>query len=120
MSDAYSFITELIEFFRTGETGLSLTKTVRKTDRKALRIVVIKLLAWLKRESKNKTVRPYSLNHDFPWCNTLITLVKDDEGFRSLLVINDNAVALNPNIPEDESAKITAACATAYNPPLMR
>jgi hypothetical protein len=120
MSNPYSFIIELIEFFKTGATSQFLTKTVEKTDRQALRVVVIKVLAWLKCESKRKTVRSLSLNRDFQWCSTLIALVKADDGFRSLLVIDDNTLSLNPNIPEEESSKITAACASAYNPRLMR
>jgi hypothetical protein len=114
-----NFAVEMIGFLGTGKTDHHLTNAQSSVGDYRLRVVVINLLNWLKRESQQTKPRALSLSSDNEWCNVLKMLIKDDAGFRSLFVLNNNSVELSPAISEAEVREITTMCAAAYNPPLM-
>ena len=73
--------------------------------------IITDVLAWLRLEYKRErwiaegrkiSMRPLSLDDNYPWCQVLKVLVEEEELFKNNFIITNNKFDFAPNITEEE------------------
>lgn len=101
-------IDRFIQYSKSGDIKLLVENT--NISQRDLNIVIIEILDWLRLEhkrtiwkesGKNIKLKSLSLNTEYPWCNNLSRLVKNEEIFKKCFMIKDNKFDFNQIVEVD-------------------
>lgn len=84
-----------------------------------LRILAIKLLAWMKAQHRSRKLRPLTLADDFTWCNDLRHVLRYDDTLTAVFAIKDHTLNFVDSLPTSERLALCETVDSRYRPPLM-
>jgi hypothetical protein len=111
-------VNELLDYVEKGRSAVWLALVEQQIGCERLRIVVIKILAWLKSQNRLRTKRPLDLNMAYPWCADLIDLLAPNVHLVSIFIISENTFDFREDVDEELRNEIRATVDRDYNPPL--
>ena len=79
-----------------------------------LRLVEIKLLGWLERQSRSDSEITLSLAQGFPWCDEVSDFVRCTEGLGGIVSIHGDELALSPQLSAVGRTELLARVAEGY------
>ena len=112
-------IIQLADFVAAGQIGELLVSAHSAMGTRDLGVIAVKMLVWLKAESKNKSQRPLQLDLEYPWCKNLVRLIQQDSGFSQLFVVEHNELHFSNNVDPVQRDNIRDYANEHYKPRLM-
>jgi len=93
----------------------SLEKQVGKTT---LRVILINIFSWLKRNKKFNNRKPLKLTMRCKWHKEVINLINDNKEMQSLFEVENRSLHLSERLSSDMKKKIIDYVFDNYNPQL--
>lgn len=124
-----NFVISMLQYLQDRNVKDITQYHIASEDKQAFNTLVIELLGWLKlehkrdlwkKEKKYAKNKPLKLNMNYPWCQILNALVKQDENFSKYFIINDGQFEFNESVDDKEKEVARKLAFDNYNPKLMR
>ena len=114
-----NIFSELLVFVETNSTPDFLVDFERKIGKRNLRLIVIKLLSWLKLLGKTKKNNSITLEPTLEWHKHLISFISETNELVEYFSVSDNKVYFGDKIQPDDYQNIVKFVSDNYNPRLF-
>lgn len=115
----------LIKYLNTAITTSILIDAEKKVGEKFLRVISVNIIDWLRlehkrnlwiKEGKVSISKPLKLNYNYPWCQYLKKLIKEDVNFGMCFTIQEDEFYYNERIDNDTREKACTLAMENYRP----
>ena len=116
----------LINYRETQNTAV--LGDVSSADSQELNVMVVEILSWLKLQRKRElwieqgrktSLKPMELNVSFPWCKTLLDLLKRNNVFSEAFFVENNYLNVRADISEEIAHEMRVIADEKYNPQMI-
>lgn len=84
-----------------------------------LRVVVLKILGWLKSQHRLGRLRALTIKHEYAWCQDTMLLMKDRGLLLGTFQINESCIKFVDSIVDDEQSELCELVDRKFRPRLM-
>lgn len=100
-----------------GSSSLQLANTEIGEER--LRVVVVKLLGWMKSQHRMGKLRPLVLKSHYHWCQDLTLLMEKHQLFSEILELRQKELVLRSSLSEETQLELCAIVDRNHEPRLI-
>lgn len=111
------FVSTSLNFVQTGTVEPDLLEAEKLVGSRELRVLVIKLMSWLKSYSKFNKMSVLKLKGNIPWENNVQELINKNSFFSANLEIGDSYISIHSSVTEQEIADALKLVSENYSPP---
>lgn len=111
-------IEELLLFVNTGEVSSVIKTAVEELGAKNVRVILIELFSWLKRQHRFEHQKCLELNREFTWCQELPRFLKLVDSLESIFTINEKRCSFNESLEDADRTEIRNRVANEFHPVL--
>lgn len=117
---------KLIDFKNT--RNIEVLGDIPNISSKELIVIVTRILSWLKLERKREIWteqgrkmrhRPMELNLDYPWCNDLISLLKEDNPLAEVFCVTGRYFSFKDRVSPEYIKEARRIAYEKYNPQMI-
>jgi hypothetical protein len=112
-------VNDLLDYVEMRHSADWLVEIEQRIGRERLRVVVIKVLAWLKSQNHLRTKRGLDVNMAYPWCADLAGCLAPDVHMASMFTVSEGVFDFHEGVGEDLRDEIRAGVDKGHKPPLM-
>ncbi len=107
-------IEDLLLFMNTGEVSSVVKTAVDELGAKNVRVILIELFSWLKRQHRFKHQKCLEINPEFTWCQELPRFLKlVDLG--SIFTIDEMRFSFNESLVDADRTEIRVRVANSFH-----
>lgn len=114
---------DMLQYLKNDSKSPSLEAAEQKIGSYMLRVMLLKVVDWLKLEHKRVNIwgrksipsKPLIVNDNYPWCKSLILIVQEDEWFSKYFIVEKNKLYYSPAVDEETRNKARQLAFEEYN-----
>ncbi len=112
-------IEELVQYADGSRPVAELETAQKELGDERLRVVVLKILGWLKSQHRLGRLRTLTIKQEYAWCQDAILLIKDRGLLLSTFQISEGSIKFADSIAEEKQAELCAIVDSKFSPRLM-
>ncbi|VAW70119.1 hypothetical protein MNBD_GAMMA09-2771, partial [hydrothermal vent metagenome] len=102
----FDTIVNLLDYIKKNSSSSLSDELEFKFDKKTLRVMLINIFLWLKRNKTFDNNKPLKLSMKYKWNKDIILLMSESKEIQDLFEISDNYLYLNSNLSPEIKKKI--------------
>jgi hypothetical protein len=109
---------EELVFMQSGNVPLSMLPVVESIDASGVRVILMELFGWLKRQHRFGHEKPLELNQDHTWCKNLPTFFEKQKNFGRIFLIDGKKLRFREEILAEKRNELRESVVSGYTPVL--
>jgi hypothetical protein len=110
---------DLLDYIETGRSANWLAEIEQRIGCERLRVVVIKVLCWLKSQIRLRAKRGLDVNTAYPWCADLLGWLAPDVHLASIFTVSERIFNFREDVSEAVRNSIRDQVDKGHKPPLI-
>jgi hypothetical protein len=111
-------IAELLDYFDGGQPSVALENVLETLERVNVRLILMQLCDWLKRQQRFGNEKPLELRQDHVWCKDLAIMLEHWPAMNELFVIEARHLKFREGVSADQREQLRHIAVERYQPVL--
>lgn len=112
-------IEAMLSYLENHSPSAELSVAQEEIGDQRLRVVLIKILGWMKVQHRLHKLRPLTMRQEYTWCEDVTMLIDGKGLFLDTFEIRSGSIQLSHRISDRERAELCAFVDQRFNRPLM-
>ena len=111
-------ITDLLDYVEKNSSSFLSDNLEKQFGKTTLRVMLINIFSWLKRNKKFNNRKPLNLTMRCKWHKKVIKLINNNKEMQDIFEIENNLLRLNEELSSDMKEQIIEYVFDSYSPQL--